>query len=109
LVKVAHKKWPKNESDLEDEEYELSILKYYANKEALVEHKKGTPMEEGGTLVEEEEEPKTPSQLASEEGKDEDNMDEKCCGSNNHVIVESQHQEECWSPLYVHYRMHTSK
>jgi len=75
-----------------------------------VEHKEGTPMEEeGGTIVEEEEEPKTPSQLASKEGKDEDNMDKECCGSNNHVIVESRHQEECWSPLYVRYHMHTSK
>jgi len=64
--------------------------------------------EEGRTQVEEEYEPRTPSQSTSKEGKDEDNMDKGCCGSNNHVIVESQ-QEECGSPLYVCYHMHTSK
>jgi hypothetical protein len=37
LVKVAHKKWLENESDLDDDEYELSILKYDVNKEALLE------------------------------------------------------------------------
>jgi hypothetical protein len=65
--------------------------------------------EERGTPMEEEEEPRTPSQLALEEGKDEKNIDKKCCGSNNHVIVESQHQEECGSPSYVYYHRHTFK
>jgi hypothetical protein len=37
LVKVADKKWLENESDLDDDEYELSILKYDVNKEALLE------------------------------------------------------------------------
>jgi hypothetical protein len=37
LVEATHKKWPKNESDPNDNEYELSILKYDANREALVE------------------------------------------------------------------------
>lgn len=36
LVEVAHKKWQKNENDLHDNEYELPILKYDANQEALV-------------------------------------------------------------------------
>jgi hypothetical protein len=46
--------------------------------------------EEGRTPMEEEKEPKTPSQSTSKEGEDKDNMDKKCCGSNNHVTVESQ-------------------
>jgi hypothetical protein len=36
LVKAACNKWPKNESDLNGDKYELSILKYNANQEALV-------------------------------------------------------------------------
>jgi hypothetical protein len=32
MVEATHKKWPKNESDLDDNEYELPILKYEANK-----------------------------------------------------------------------------
>jgi hypothetical protein len=40
---MSNKKWPKNESDLEDDEYELPILKYDANQDALVEQKEGTP------------------------------------------------------------------
>lgn len=36
LVKVACKKWPKNESDLDDDGYKLLILKYDANQETLV-------------------------------------------------------------------------
>jgi hypothetical protein len=35
LVETTHKKWQKNESDLD--EYELLILKYNANQEALIE------------------------------------------------------------------------
>ncbi len=31
LVKASCKKWPENESDLDDDEYELPILKYDAN------------------------------------------------------------------------------
>jgi hypothetical protein len=31
LVEVARKKWLENESDLDDDEYELPILKYVAN------------------------------------------------------------------------------
>jgi hypothetical protein len=37
LVKESNKKWPENESDLKDDEYELPILKYDANQDALVE------------------------------------------------------------------------
>ncbi len=93
-------------------------MKYNANQEALVEQRKGTPMEEdegtiveeeGGTIVEEEKEPRTPSQLTLDEGKNKDSMDKKCCGSNNHVTVKSRHQKECGSPSYVHYQRHTSK
>jgi hypothetical protein len=31
LVEAAHKKWPNNENDLDDDEYEVPILKYNAN------------------------------------------------------------------------------
>jgi len=54
LVEVTCKKWLENESDLDDDEYELPILKYNANQEALVEQK------EGALLEEEEGKPKTP-------------------------------------------------
>jgi hypothetical protein len=37
LKKASHKKWPKNESDLDDDEYELPILKYDANQDKLIE------------------------------------------------------------------------
>jgi hypothetical protein len=37
LVKVLNKKWLENENDLKDDEYELPILKYNANQDALVE------------------------------------------------------------------------
>jgi len=90
LVEATHKKWLENENDLHDDKYELPILKYDANQEALVEQKEGAPMEEiEGTLVEEEGEPITSSQLASKEGEDIKSMDKECCESNNHVIVES--------------------
>jgi hypothetical protein len=36
LVEASRKKWLKNESDLDDDEYELPILKYDANHDALV-------------------------------------------------------------------------
>jgi hypothetical protein len=61
------------------------------------------------TPMEEEEELLTPSQSASKEGKNENNMDKECCGSNIHVIVALGQQKKCGSPSYVHYRMHTSK
>jgi hypothetical protein len=44
--------------------------------------------------LEEEEEPRTSSQWASKEGKYEDNMENGCCGSNNHIIIKLWHQEE---------------
>jgi hypothetical protein len=37
LVETTCKKWQKNESDPNDNEYGLPILKYDANQEALVE------------------------------------------------------------------------
>jgi hypothetical protein len=58
LVEIAHKKWPHNKNDLDDDEYELPISKYDANQEALVKQTKRT-------LMEEEKEPRTPSQSAS--------------------------------------------
>jgi hypothetical protein len=89
LIEATHKKWLENENDLDDDKYELPILKYDANQEALVEQKEGAPMEEiERTLVEEEGEPITPSQLASKEGEDIESMDKECYESNNHVIVE---------------------
>ncbi len=42
--------------------------------------------EEKGTLVGDEEEPKTPSQLALE-GENKENTNKKCCGSNNHSLL----------------------
>jgi hypothetical protein len=66
LVKATHKKWPKNENDLDDAEYELPIIKYDGNQEALVKQKEGALVEEEeGTPVEEEGEPRTPSQSTS--------------------------------------------
>jgi hypothetical protein len=64
---------------------------------------------EGRTPVEEEEEPRTPSQPTPKDGEYENNTDEICCGSNNHVIVKLQHKKEHGSPSHVHYRKHTSK
>ncbi len=69
MVEAPNKKWPKNESDPQDNEYELHLLKYDANQDALVEKKEGT-------LEEEEEEPRTPSQSIAEEGEDLENRDE---------------------------------
>jgi hypothetical protein len=31
LIEVLNKKWPKNESDPQDDEYKLAIFKYDAN------------------------------------------------------------------------------
>jgi hypothetical protein len=36
LIETSHKKWPKNEIDPNDDEYELLILKYDANQDKLV-------------------------------------------------------------------------
>ncbi len=102
LVEAAHKKWLEDENDPDDDNYELPILKYDVNQEALVEQIKGT-------LVEEEEELITPSQSTSKEGRNENNTNKECCGSNNHVPIKSRQQEECGSPSYVRYRRHTSK
>jgi hypothetical protein len=71
LVKTSCKKWPKNESDLDYDKYDLLIFKYDANQETLVQQKEGAPMEEEeGTLMKEEGEPKTPLQSTYEEGKE---------------------------------------
>jgi hypothetical protein len=43
LVEASHKKWPKNGSDLNNDEYELPILKYNANQDKLVEQKGKPP------------------------------------------------------------------
>ncbi len=64
----------------------VANFKYDANQEALIEQK--------GALAEEEGEPRTPSQSTSKIGEDVESTDEECCGSNNHVTIESQHQEE---------------
>jgi hypothetical protein len=46
LVEASHKKWQESENDLNDNQYELPILRYDANQDALVEQKKRTPIEE---------------------------------------------------------------
>jgi hypothetical protein len=67
LVEAAHKKWLENENDLDDDKYELPILKYDANQEALVEQKEGALLEEEeGIPMEEEGELRTPSQSTSD-------------------------------------------
>jgi hypothetical protein len=43
LVETSNKKWPKNESDPQDNKYELPILIYDANQDALVQQKEGKP------------------------------------------------------------------
>ncbi len=40
LIEASQKKWLKNANDLEDDEYELLVLKYDANKDTLVVDKK---------------------------------------------------------------------
>jgi hypothetical protein len=40
LVEITCKKWPKNGSDPNDNEYELPILKYNVNQEALTNKQK---------------------------------------------------------------------
>jgi hypothetical protein len=54
IGRSVKKKWPENANDPQDNKYELPIIKYNANKDALVEQKKGTPEHE-------EEELRTPS------------------------------------------------
>jgi hypothetical protein len=39
LVAITFKKWLENESDPNNDEYELLILKYNANQEALLKQK----------------------------------------------------------------------
>jgi hypothetical protein len=63
LIKTSQNKWPKNVSDLEDDEYESLALKYDANKDALIAEKEGN-------IVEEEPKTKTLSTLEFEDGKD---------------------------------------
>jgi hypothetical protein len=58
LVEASQNKWQESENDLNDNQYELPILRYDANQDALVEQKKRTPIKE----------PKTPSQSTFEEG-----------------------------------------
>jgi hypothetical protein len=83
MVEASRKKWPKNASDLGNDEYELPTLKYNANQDKLVEQKGKTPKdEEEGTQMEEEKEPKTPTQSTSEEGKDSKSLDKECYKSN---------------------------
>ncbi len=84
LIKVSNKKWLENENDLEDDEYELPILKYDANQDTLVEQKEET-------LEQEEEELRTPSQLAYEEGKDLKSKVEKSFGLCSEITVDSWH------------------
>jgi hypothetical protein len=83
---VSCKNGQKNESDIDDDKYELSILKYDANHDALVEQKEGTP-----EAKEEEEDPKPPSQLASKEGKNLENEDEESFRSCNRITMYSWH------------------
>jgi hypothetical protein len=62
LIEASQKKWPKNANDPKDDEYELPVLKYDENKDALVVEKKGNVMEEGPKI-------KTPLTLESKNGK----------------------------------------
>jgi hypothetical protein len=61
LIETSRKKWQKNANGLEDDEYELPVSQYNANKDTLVVEKKGNIMEEGL-------ETKTPSTLESKNG-----------------------------------------
>jgi hypothetical protein len=88
LVETSNKKW------LENDEYELPILKYNVNQDALVGHKEGT-------LKQEEEEPKTPLQFSSKEGEDLESEDEESFGSCSRVTVDLWRQVKGGSPSYV--------
>ncbi len=47
LVETSRNQWPKNESDLaDDDKYLFPILKHDENQNVLVEQKEGTLMEE---------------------------------------------------------------
>ncbi len=70
LIKASQNKWPKNVSDLEDDEYESLALKYDANKDALIAKKERN-------IVEEEPKTKTLSTLEFEDGKDLENTAQK--------------------------------
>jgi hypothetical protein len=70
LIEASQKKWPKNVSDLKDDEYESLALKYNANEDALIAKKERNVMEE---------EPKIKKLLAleSEDGKYSENTTRK--------------------------------
>ncbi len=99
---MSNKKWPKNESDLEDNEYELPILKYDVNQDALVEQKEKT-------LEQEEEEPRTPSQSTFEEGEDLKSEDDESFGSCSGIIVDLWHQTKRGLPSYIQDYSNTHK
>ncbi len=61
-------------SELKDDEYELLILNYDANEDALV-------VEKEGNLVEEEQKTKTPLTLEFKNGENSKIIEEKSCGS----------------------------
>jgi len=110
LVEASHNKWIENGNDLDNNEYELPILKYDANQDKMVEHK-GETLEEDkeGTIMEKEKEPKTPWQMTSKEGEQSKSSNKECCKSNNGFSVESQHQEECRATSYVRHYKYTYK
>ncbi len=91
---MSNKKWPKNESDPKDNEYELPIFKYDVNQDALVEQKERTPEQE-------EVEPITPSQLTSKEGKQLKSEDDESFGTCNGIIVDLWHRAKRGSLSYV--------
>jgi hypothetical protein len=101
-VETSNKKWLENESDLENDEYELPILKYNANQDALVGHKEGT-------LKQEEEEPKTPLQFSSKEEEDLESEDEKSFGSYSRVTIDLWRRVKGGSPSYVKNHRNTHK
>jgi hypothetical protein len=85
----------------------LPILKYDANQDKLVEQKGETlDEEEKRTKMEGEKKPKTPLQMALKEGEDLESSNNECYRSNDGISVESQHQEECGSPSFVHHHKH---
>ncbi len=60
----------------------IQTRKHWLNKKKTktMEEKEKTPMDKEG-------EPRAPLQSTLEEGEDVENMDKKCCGSNNHVTI----------------------
>jgi hypothetical protein len=89
------------ESDRNGDEYEVPILKYDANQDALVEQKKGTLVEE--------EELKTPSQSTFEEGKDIESKDDESYAPCSQLTINLWNGEEGGSPSYVHNHKHRYK